>query len=305
MGRLDDCLGPCRLLQTLLLCACGLFLQFYEACNCECSIRGTHSLQSRLFSSLPLLQLRAGDQEANIVRRRFLLFPFHSGGQIGAGEDGEQGLRWLLYIYPSNICSLDPGRARRLEAGLRWWNKCLRLLRLAGESFGASDEPVWCEFLGSGARDLVGSFCPSFVFVSGVELGRLVYQHEVRLGWCLVPTYFGGSVPLLGASSSGDLGFLAVLEASESSLSGDVMVNGHLLQPGHSASTNHVGSDVLLKTATKNYVSSPGRKSASSCVLLLQVARKTGRSLQGLEYNFFFFRGCLCKERAVITKIYE
>jgi hypothetical protein len=211
-----------------------------------------------------------------------------------------------LYIYSSNIGSLDLGSTRRSEAGLRWWNKCLwLLLRLVGESSGASDEPVWCEFSGSGALDLVGSFCPSFVFVSGVELGRLVYQHEVRLGWCLVPTYFGGSVPLQGALSSGDLRFLAVLETSESSFSGDVMVNGHLLQPGRSASTKHVGSDVLLKTAINNYVSSPGRKSASSCVLRLQVARKTGRSLQGLEYNFFFFRECLCKERVVIIKIYE
>jgi len=190
-----------------------------------------------------------------------------------------------LYIYPYSIGSLDPSSACKVEAGLRWWNKCLRLLlRLAGESSGASDEPVWWEFPGSGAPDLVGSFCPSFVFVGdaglfGVELGRFVYQHEVKSGWCLVPTYFGGSVPLQGTSSSGDLGFLAVLEASESSLSGDVMVNGHLLQPGRSVSTKHVRSDVLLKTATKKCVSSPGRKSASSCVLRLQVARKTGRSL--------------------------
>jgi len=83
------------------------------------------------------------------------------------------------------------------------------------------------------------------------------------------------------------------------------MVNGHLLQPSRSTLTKHVGSDVLLKTATKKCVSSPGRKLASSCVLRLQAARKTGRSLQGLEYDFFFFRGCLCKERVVITKNYE
>ena len=88
-------------------------------------------------------------------------------------------------------------------------------------------------------------------------------------------------------------------------MSGDVMVNGHLLQPGRSVSTKHVRSDVLLKTANKNCVASPGRKSASICVLRLQAARKTGRSLQGLEYNFFFFQGCLCKERVVITKNYE
>ena len=109
-------------------------------------------------------------------------------------------MRWPLYIYPSSIGSLDPSSARRVEVGLQWWNKCLRLLlRLAGESSGASDELVWCEFPGSGALDLVGSFCPSFVFLgdaglSSIELGRFVYQHEVKSGWCLVPTYFGGSI---------------------------------------------------------------------------------------------------------------
>ena len=48
-----------------------------------------------------------------------------------------------MYIYPSSIGSLDPNSARKVEAGLWWWNKCLRLLlRLAGESSGASDELV-------------------------------------------------------------------------------------------------------------------------------------------------------------------
>lgn len=67
-----------------------------------------------------------------------------------------------MYIYLPSIGSLDPGDARRVEAGLRWWNKHRwLLLHLAGESSGASDEPMWCEFLGSGALDLVGSFFPS------------------------------------------------------------------------------------------------------------------------------------------------
>jgi hypothetical protein len=63
-------------------------------------------------------------------------------------------------------------------------------------------------------------------------LVRSVYQHEVKSGWSSVPTCFGGLVPLQGASSSGDLGTLAVLEASDSSSFGDVMADGHFLQPG-------------------------------------------------------------------------
>jgi hypothetical protein len=52
-------------------------------------------------------------------------------------------------------------------------------------------------------------------------------------------------------SSSDELGFLLVFEASDSSLPGDAMVNGHLLRPGCSAFIVHVGYDMLLKTATK------------------------------------------------------
>jgi hypothetical protein len=60
------------------------------------------------------LLVPSDDQEANIVRR-FLPFPFHSGGRIGTGEDGERGLRWPLYIYPSSIGSLDPSGAAVVE----------------------------------------------------------------------------------------------------------------------------------------------------------------------------------------------
>ena len=74
----------------------------------------------------------------------------------------------------------------------------------------------------------------------------LLFQPE-KSSWFFVPTCFGGPVPLLGTSSSGDSGLLAVLEASDSSSSGDAMADGH--QSGRSASTRHVGSDVLLKTA--------------------------------------------------------
>ena len=75
-------------------------------------------------------------------------------------------------------------------------------------------------------------------------------------------TCFGGFAPLLGTSSSGVLGFLAIHGASDSIRFGDAMTIGHLWKPGRSASTKHVGFDVLLKTALKNYVPSPERKSA-------------------------------------------
>jgi hypothetical protein len=59
------------------------------------------------------------------------------------------------------------------------------------------------------------------------------------------------------------LEFLAVHEALQSSLPGDMMVNGYdLFQPGHSASIKHVVFDLLLKTMSKKCVSSPGRKLA-------------------------------------------
>ena len=124
---------------------------------------------------------------------------------------------------------------------------------------------------------------------------RFVYQHEVESGWLSTPACLGGSVLLRGSSSSGEMEPPAVLETSEFLLPGDAMVNGHLFQPGRSASTKHVGFDVLLKTASKNYVPSPERKSASSCGVRLLAARMTGRSLQGLDFISIFLSGCLCK----------
>lgn len=133
----------------------------------------------------------------------------------------------------------------------------------------------------------------------------MFYQLGLKSGWSSIPTSFGGSVPLQGELSSGKLGFLSVFEASDSLLLGDAVVGGHLLWPGRSTSIVHVRFDMLLKTATKNYVSSPQRMSASSSALQLPAARKTGRALQGLECNFLLFRARPCKKCAVITKIYE
>jgi hypothetical protein len=145
-------------------------------------------------------------------------------------------------------------------------------------------------------------FCPFLVFiVAGGRFGRYGYRLEEKPGWVLDPALFGGSVPLWGSSSSGVLGAL-VLETSDSSVSDDVMADGHLFQPGRSAVTKQVGVYVLHKTTTKNFVSSPERRSASSSVLWPPVAKQTGRSLQGLSYNFVSFQGCSCKIWAVITK---
>jgi hypothetical protein len=106
-------------------------------------------------------------------------------------------------------------------------------------------------------------------------------------------TCVGGSAPLRGSSLSGVPG-LTVLGASDPSRPGDAMASGHLLQPDRSVSTKHVFFDVLLKTAPKIFISSPGRWPASSCQLRSPVARKTGRSLQRLDCNYCIFQGCLC-----------
>jgi hypothetical protein len=117
------------------------------------------------------------------------------------------------------------------------------------------------------------------------------------------PHLFGGLVSLRVSSASGELG-APLLEASDCSVSNDVMANDHLFQPGRSAVTMQVGIDVLHKTATKNSVSSPERRSASSSVLWPPMARQTGRSSQGPDCNFLFFHGCSCKIWTVITKIF-
>ncbi|CAO2177485.1 unnamed protein product [Urochloa humidicola] len=98
---------------------------------------------------------------------------------------------------------------------------------------------------GDSMNCLVRCFCYSLVCVGdvvlvGVDLWRSVCQHEANSGWILVTTCFGGSVPLLGESSSSDLGCLSVHEASDSSLLGDVMVTGHRLRPGRSTFIVHV-----------------------------------------------------------------
>ena len=109
---------------------------------------------------------------------------------------------------------------------------------------------------------------------------RFVYQLVEMPGWVLFPTFFGGFATLRGDSSSGVLGCMAFHAASDSSQSGEMMALCHLfLQPGRSAGSKQVGLDLLLKTASKLFASSSGRRSASSDMLRSPAARRTGRNL--------------------------
>ncbi|RLN12258.1 hypothetical protein C2845_PM09G20430 [Panicum miliaceum] len=89
-----------------------------------------------------------------------------------------------------------------------------------------------------GGRKII---CYSFV-----HRRSFMYQHESMSCWLLDPI-FGGFGPLPGSSLLGDVGFLEVLEASDPSLPVDCL-------PVRSVVTQHVKSDVLLKTAPKNLV---------------------------------------------------
>ncbi|CAO2199603.1 unnamed protein product [Urochloa humidicola] len=151
--------------------------------------------------------------------------------------------------------------------------------------------------MSSGAWRTVLSLQGEVVHLSLVRLppAGLLSQRE-KSGWFLGPTCSGGSAPLRGNSSSGELGFLAV--ASDSSVLGDVF------WPGRSAFSKHIKGDVLLKTATKTYFPLPGRRSASSFELRLPMAMKTGRSLQGLGCIFLFFQESPCNIWVVTTKMF-
>ena len=145
-----------------------------------------------------------------------------------------------------------------------------------------------CCFDGGRVRD---PYLYLLVYVEGEINGILgagcVYQLGQEPSWSLVPTCFGGFLSLRVVSSSGESGWLLVLEASDPLSPGDVMAGGHL-QPGRSASLVHVDViGVLLMEAFKNSeVSSSGWRSASSRWLLrLPMTGKT-RSLQGLDCFF-------------------
>ena len=150
------------------------------------------------------------------------------------------------------MSSFGPSRVREVEADLCCWNKRLRLiLRLTGKLSAASDEPEWCRYPGSGVPESVGLFCYSLIFVGGLvlsdmDLRSFLYQHEMKSGWFLDFTNFGGSASLLGNSLSG-VGGLLVLVASDS------LKLGGANQPGRSAFIGCVVFGMQLKTATQAY----------------------------------------------------
>lgn len=149
-----------------------------------------------------------------------------------------------------------------------------------------------------GQRRLVGFFCYSFVFVAdlaGVDLWSLVYQHE-KSGWFSFPTAGGFPPTAWGGSSSGVPGLL-VIEAPDPLLSGDVMAIDHLVRPVHSALIGHVGvPNVLFMVPLKiSYILRREGGRLHGRQLRPSATGTTGKILQGLSCNLFYFQSCLCK----------
>jgi hypothetical protein len=196
-------------------------------------------------------------------------FSFLQGATTDGGGDGNGGISvctrasWRSAAY---LCDVSSGRRHRCqEDGSR-----------SGASF----------------FDISGSFT---VFAGGGCI-RFVYQLVWKPG-CILTTTDSGSLPSLwGESSPGEWGLLMV-EVSDPSLSDDVMASGHFFRPERSTTTMHIGVfDVLLSVPMKIFnVSSSGGWSASMSLLPPSATRTTGRVLQGLECNLYFFQGRLCK----------
>jgi hypothetical protein len=127
----------------------------------------------------------------------------------------------------------------------------------------------------------------------GATIVRYVsYSYLEKSGWSSSPTS-GGYSTLLGSSSFGGLEPLALL--------GGQVLHGLTLRWSLTIFNSRIvqrlqsmSDDVLLKMASSNFVSSPGRRPTSGCEFRSLVARSTGSCLQGLDYNFFFFEECLC-----------
>jgi len=94
--------------------------------------------------------------------------------------------------------------------------------------------------------------------------GRYAYHFLEESGEWFTCNCLGGLSLSVDLSFS-VLGWPAVLVASDPKLIGDEVANGHLLLLERSTFLQHV--DVLLDEAVKNFVSSPGKASASSCIL--------------------------------------
>ena len=129
-----------------------------------------------------------------------------------------------------------------------------------------------------------------------------------------------GGLSLWVARLFGVLGWPAVLVATKPKFHSVEMAGGHPLLLVRSTFLRHVDAfDVLLGEAIKNFVSSSGRASASSCILdvfLFQslvrwrsvgrllcapVTKTTGRPLLGLLCNFLLYRGCFCNCNVNLT----
>ncbi|CAN6320573.1 unnamed protein product [Urochloa humidicola] len=142
------------------------------------------------------------------------------------------------------------------------------------------------------------------VGVEGVSV-RFVCQLVEKSGWILSTTCLSGFFPLWVVLLSGESGLLEAMEATDLLTPGDVMAFGHF-QPGRSLTKEHVDEfEVLLVEAIKtcDVPSSEWRSASSSGWLRSPVTRATGRILQGLVCNFYFFQGCLCKIWNVIFVI--
>jgi len=207
-------------------------------------------------------QIKADGRKAIGVWRRFLPFPLQSGGRIGAGEDAEQRLRWLLYILLLSLSSLDLDNVSRVEVTLRPWNNLLHLLlRLAGTCSTASEEMKKCVPTGSGdliASDLVWFYSAPYLISVGAAVsdgfGRYVRQLNKKLGWILFSTCFGGFILLRVLLSSAVLEILVPMGVPDSLYSGDVVACGHLIWLGRSSVTKCVDISICCTKCQQKFM---------------------------------------------------
>jgi len=183
----------------------------------EISYQRDNLLKGRLFflPTVPELLLRTGESRESPVQRRDPPFPLLFGDRLGTGEDGEWGLRCLVYIVPI-VGLLCRDGERSVETTSPLTNKFLRsLLHLAGVRVGCGEGLVCCILTGSGdsleALDLIGEFfCPSFIFfgdgtgedaLSVEVLGRYGYHYPEESGrWFAFPPFWWFASPF-GCSS--------------------------------------------------------------------------------------------------------
>jgi len=256
------------------------------------------------------------------------LVPFAADGRSGLGcKGGPRISAWRCKLSTNLSRSRASDGDGEAETAPARRNKVLwPFLRLDGAASDTIDGLESCILAGSGEF-----FCPSLIFFgdgSAIDaifsegLGRFAYhfleESEERFTCnCL------GGLSLSVARLFGALGWPAVLGATEPKFPGVVMASGHPLLLGRSTFLRHVDVfDVLLGEAIKNFVSSSGRASASSCILdvfLFQslvrwrsvgrllcapVTKTAWRPLLGLLCNFLLYRGCFCKNCNVNLTFY-